>query len=128
MKKYLLFLLVTLLSSTAYADIIDDVAAAFKSGDVKELSKYFASTIELNAEGQEGVYSNVQAEQILKDFFQKNTPGSVKVVHRVVSNANYKFGVIQLNTNKGTYRISYELKSMSGNFLVTQVRIEENKG
>lgn len=127
MKKYLLILFLGGVNQIAFADIIDDVAQSFKSGHAKSLAQYFASSIELSMLNQEEVYSSAQAEIIFKDFFQKNSPISTRVIHKVISNANYKFGVILLSTSKNNYRISYELKSASGKFLITQIRIEENK-
>jgi hypothetical protein len=126
--KYILTLSIVLLFKTVTAfDIIDNVAVAFKSGNAKELAQHFSSTVELSILNKEDIYSNTQAELILKDFFQKNPPSAAKVIHKVISNANYKFGVIVLTTTKGLYRVSYELKINAGKFLVTQIRIEENK-
>lgn len=126
--KYILTLSVILLFKTVTAfDIIDNVAVAFKSGNAKELAQHFSSTVELSILNKEDIYSNTQAELILKDFFQKNPPSAAKVIHKVISNANYKFGVIVLTTSKGLFRVSYELKINAGKFLVTQIRIEENK-
>ncbi len=108
-------------------DIIDDVANNFKNGDVKAISAYFTSTVELSVLDQEDIYSASQAGLILKEFFAKHPPIGVKVIHKVVSNSNYKFGVITLNTSKGNFRISYELKNSGGNFTISEIRIEENK-
>ena len=121
----LLFFLVA--KATLAFDVIDDVSVYFKTGNVKELSKYFSSTVELSILNKEEVYSANQAELILKDFFIKHPPVGVKVIHRVVSNANYKFGVIILSTSKGNFRVSFELKNTAGGFNITQIRIEENK-
>ena len=127
MKKFLLLLFFAGAVQVAKADIIEEIAAHMKNGDVKSLSNYFASTVELSILNQEDIYSNVQAGIILKDFFQKNPPKSSQVVHKVNSNANYKLGVILLNTSKNIFRVSYELKAVSGKFMIAQIRIEENK-
>lgn len=126
--KYIIALSLLLLFKIVNAsEIIDDVAMAFKTGNVKALSNYFSSTLELNILNDEDIYSSVQAEMILKNFFEKHKPYSSKVIHKVISNANYKFGVIILNTSNGSFRTSYELKNTGGKFLITQIRIEENK-
>lgn len=126
--KYILTLSLLFLFSIANAsDIIDDVAMAFKTGNIKEISRYFSSTLELDILNEEDTYSSVQAEMILKNFFSKNVPYSSKVIHKVISNANYKFGVIILSTPNGSFRTSYELKNTGGKFLITQIKIEENK-
>ncbi len=129
MIKYLLSFTLFLIcfNSVAAVDIIDDIADLFKAGDTKEISKYFSSSIELTINDEENVYSKVQAELILNDFFKNNTPVNYKIVHKVTSNANYKFGVIMLETKKNSYRTSYELKNTAGKFQITQIRIEANK-
>jgi len=120
-------LLLFLFQFVTPSDVIDDVSASFKSANVKEISKYFSSTVELAILNDEDVYSANQAELILKDFFVKHPPLTTKIIHKVVSNANYKFGVIILNSAKGIFRISFEFKSAGDSFRITQIRIEENK-
>lgn len=127
MKKIFLFFFLVISIKVARADVIDDIAIFLKNGDVKSLSGFFASTVELSILGQEEIYSNVQAGIILKDFFQKNPPKSAQIIHKVTSNSNYKFAVILLTTNKNIFRVSYELKTTQGKFLIAQIRIEENK-
>lgn len=108
-------------------DIIDDINNVFKNGDIKTLSSYFSNTVELSIMDQDDIYSASQAGLILKDFFSKNPSNGTKIIHKVVSNASYKFGVIQYNSNKGVYRISFELKGNGSEIKLTQIRIEENK-
>ena len=127
MKPALTILFLFLFKTALSFDVIDEVSNAFKTGNSKELSKYFSSTIELSILNEEEIYSGSQAEIILKDFFLKHPPIATKIIHKVISNANYKFGVLVLNTSKGNFRVSYELKNMGGKFLINQIRIEENK-
>jgi hypothetical protein len=56
----------------AKADIFDDIALALKTGNSKELAKYFRPRVELKVGSNEDIYSKAQAEMILKDFFEKN--------------------------------------------------------
>lgn len=127
MKLAFTCLMLLIANATFAYDVIDDVSGYFKSGNVNELSKYFSTTVELSILDKEEVYSANQAQLILKDFFVKHPPQGAKVIHRVVSNVNYKFGVIILNSAKGNYRVSFELKNTAGGFNITQIRIEENK-
>ena len=124
--SYTLILLLFFKVSFAF-DVIDDVANYCKNADVKAISGLFSSTVELSVLDQDDIYSASQASLILKDFFAKHPPIGVKVIHKVVSNANYRFGVMLLSTSKGNFRISYELKNASGNFTISEIRIEENK-
>ena len=54
-------------------DVIDDITSSVRSGNTKELSKYFSSTVSMTLMNDEGIYSRVQAEIILRDFFSRNT-------------------------------------------------------
>ncbi len=109
------------------SDIIDDISSLLRSSNTKEISKHFASTLELTILSEEDVYSKVQAEQILKDFFNKHNPSSVKIIHRLVSNPGYRFGVALITTDKGEFRTSFSMKDNGGKFLITEMHIEYNK-
>lgn len=127
--KYLITLVLIMSMKFALAfDVIDDVVATFKSGNAKEVAKYFSTTVELSILDKEDIYSSNQATLILKDFFAKYPATSTSIIHKVTSNPNFKFGVILYSTSKGKYRISFELKSNSNSFILSQIRIEENKG
>lgn len=126
--KYSLTLLFVMLFKVSFGfDVIDNLNSVFKNGDIKTLSSYFSKTVELSIMDQDDIYSSNQANLILKDFFSKNPANATKIIHKVVSNANYKFGVIQYNSDKGIYRISFELKGNGSEIKLTQIRIEENK-
>lgn len=126
--KYTYTLVFLLFIKSAFAfDVIDDMATIFKSGDAKRIAEYFSTTVELSVIDKEDVYSANQATYILKDFFAKHPPISTKVIHKVTSNPNYKFGVILLTTSNANYRVSFELKNNSSKFQLSQIRIEENK-
>lgn len=108
-------------------DIVDDLTALLQSSNTRELSKHFASTVELIILNEEDVYSRVQAEIILKDFLYKHKPLSAKVVHRLDSNPNYRLAVIELATENGNFRTTISLKDTGGRFLITEMRIEFDK-
>ncbi|MBK0382586.1 DUF4783 domain-containing protein [Pedobacter sp. SD-b] len=127
MKYTFTILFVALFKLSFGFDVIDDLSNVLKNGDIKTLSTYFSNTIELSIMDQDDIYSANQANLILKDFFTKNPPSATKIIHKVVSNANYKFGVIVYNSSKGNYRISLELKGNGSDFKLTQIRIDENK-
>jgi Domain of unknown function (DUF4783) len=108
-------------------DPIDKTAELIKRGDIHELAKNFASTIELNIIGDENIYSSTQAELILTNFFKNNQPKSVKILHRISSNPNYHFAVLVLTTVNVVYRTSFSLKNINGQFELNELRIEIEK-
>lgn len=109
-------------------DILNDIAATIKSGNVKEISKFFDSNIEITLLDEEGTYSKAQAEQILIDFFGKNTPKSFELMHTGGSSKeNSKFGIGILTTTKGvTYRTYFLVREINGKQLIQELRFEED--
>jgi len=107
--------------------ILSDIAAYLKSSNTSEISRYFSSSVELVILSEEDVYSKVQAEMILKDFLYKHQPSSSKIIHRLNSNPNYRFAVVELITNNGKFRVTFSLKNTGGKFLINEMRFEVDK-
>lgn len=109
------------------ADPIDNTAELIKAGNIKELAKTFASSVELTILADENIATPAQAEAALTNFFKTNPVKSVTVVHRVNSNANIRFAVLNVVTANGTYRTSISLKLVNGQFALNEFRIEADK-
>jgi len=129
MKILYLFLLILPLSFVFAdpADPIDKAAELIRQGNIHELAASFASNVELTIMGEENTYPNTQAEQIITDFFKKNQPRSVKILHRITSNTSYHFAVLIVTTSNGVYRTSISLKNIQGRFELNELRIEAEK-
>jgi hypothetical protein len=108
-------------------DPIDKTAGLIRRANVTELAKSFAPSFELSILDDENVYTPQPAAQKLTEFFKKNPPKSVRVLHRIVSNRNYRFAVIILTTENGNFRTSFSLKDTGGQFLLNELRIETEK-
>ena len=123
-------LLGTLMIFTAFAfvpteaDVTEDIATLFRTGNSKDLSKYFEANVDMKILDQEDVYSKAQAELILKDFFAKHTPKSFSLVHNGLSKNGAKFAIGSLVTAAGTYKTYYLLKKTGELFTIQQLRIE----
>ncbi len=91
------------------------------------MAGYFASVIELNIFSEEEEYSKAQAELILRDFFSKHTPVAVRVIHRLSSSSNYKFGVFSVLCKEDKLRVSISLANNGNKFLIKTIRIENDK-
>jgi hypothetical protein len=129
MKLLYLFLLILPMPFALVVpeDIIDKTAELIKQGNVSELAKIFSPSVEMTILDQEDIYSTAQAELILANFFKHNPPKSIKILHRITSNANYRFAVLILTTNNGVYRTSFSLKNVNGRFELNELRIETEK-
>jgi len=105
-------------------NVPEEILTAFKKGNSTLLSQYFNSSIELTIENNDNFYSKNQAEQILKDFFNKNSIISFNITHQGEKN-DAIFFIGSLNTNKGTYRVTAYLKFSKNQKLIHQLRIEK---
>lgn len=106
-------------------DCIDQVTNAIVKGSAKDLALYFNSTIDLTVPEKDGSYSDVQAELIIKDFFDKNKPHSFKINHKGSSNDGSEYAIGTLTASKNSYRIYFLIKNTTGKKLIHQIQIEE---
>lgn len=113
------------LSGAIVADNLSGaIALTIKAGNSKELASFFNSNIELVITDQENVYSRSQAEQVLRDFFQRNTPQSFSIIHQG-SKDNSNFAIGNLVTSTGTFRVYFLIKTTNNNSYIHQFRIEK---
>ncbi len=113
------------ISNSLGRDLIAELSSQFRQGNAKEISKYFSPTVNLSIINDSNVYSKVQAEIILESFFKTNSPTGSKIVHRLDSNPNYQYAVIELNTIKGYFRVSYSIKIIDNQAQIVEIRIEK---
>jgi hypothetical protein len=125
MKIVLAFLLF-LTPVFAKADVADQVADAIRTGNAREISKYFAENVDLKVLDQENIYSKAQAELILKDFFAKHPVREFLIIHKSLPKNDSQFATGTLKTTNGTYRVHYLMKTAAGATTVTQFRIENS--
>lgn len=118
----------TILSSGhRYQEIPNEIMSALATGNAKEVSKHFHSSIQLILLDREGMYSREQAEQILRNFFSQHQPTHFTVRHEGgTSSKDSRFIIGILQTGKGIYRISLFMKIIDGKLSIHQLRIEED--
>ena len=122
-----LLVILYLIPANSFADPIDDVASLIRKGNIPELSKLFAPSVEIALLNDENTYSKAQAQAILDKFFSEHKPVTVTILHKIKSNPNYLFGVLIVNTSKETFRIAYTLKGTQGNLMLIEFRVETEK-
>ncbi len=131
MMKFLFPLLILIAphypSGVFQSDYMADMSRLFKAGDSKEIAKNFNNSVALSVSYNEDVYSKVQAEQILREFFNKQSPTQSSVIHQINTNPNMRFGILSLNTKNGQFRISVTTKKINQTFLITELRIDPEK-
>lgn len=114
-----------LVSLAVWADVFDNIAQAFRSGDAKGIARYFDNNIELRIADKGSVYSHNQAELVLKEFFSNNTPRSFNLVHRGSSAKGALYAIGTMETSKGNYRTYILVKEVRGNQYIEELQFEK---
>ena len=106
-------------------DISDDVVVAFQEGDAAELSRFFNTTVEITLLEEESIFSKVQAEQVLRDFFKRNKVKSFQLLHKSTTSRTAAYAIGSLVTNKGKFRTYYSVNRLSSTVYIKELRIEK---
>jgi len=105
-------------------DLIDNIANSFRNGDSKEIGVHFSTSVSLSILDDNNTYSKNQAEILLHNFFEKYNFRSVKILHRMETNATNRYAVLELNTSDRQFRVSLSLKNFNAKFLITDIKID----
>ena len=125
MKKVVFFLLMLVTAgANAQTDITNSVVAAVKTGNVEELSKYFADNIDLAVQDTDDIVSKAQAKQILKKFFDGCAAQDFVIKHQGKSQLGIEYRIGELKAACGTFRVNINLKQVGDSYQVNQFRIE----
>lgn len=101
---------------------LDLIVSAIKKGDSNALAVHFDNLVELSAGDQEGTYSKAQAEQILKNFFQKYPPKSFQLVHEGPSSGNASsYAIGKYISGSETFRTSIYLRKKGEKMLIQEI-------
>ncbi len=123
--KSLIFLaIIALVGFSFTADVIDDIAASIRSGNPKNISKFFIDNIDFKVLDQEDIYSKQQAEMILKDFFTKHPVKAYTVAHKSTPKNGSQYVIGTLETTDGKYRTYFLIKTAGTQTLIHQFKIE----
>jgi glycogen debranching enzyme len=122
-----LFILSFSMLQVKAADPVEQTVSLLKQSTWADLYKTFAKNVDLNILGDGDIYAKDQAEIILNNFFTKNQPFTVKLIHQVNSNADLKYMVVALTAKSGTYRTSISLRNNNGTFQINELHIEAEK-
>jgi hypothetical protein len=104
--------------------LTENIAAAIKAGNSKELAQYFGPTVEIILPGTDGAFSKAQAEMIMKDFFGKSAPVSFTVNQKGNSAGGAQFMIGTYKSKTETLNVYILLKPVSNQLLIQQIHFE----
>lgn len=106
-------------------DIFREIENAMGLGNAKLLAVHMATSVEVEVQGQGGIYSRSQAEQVLNKFFNKYPPTSFQFSHKGNSSAGARFAVGDYVTGKDhAFRVTIFLKKNGENYLIQEMEFE----
>ena len=124
LKSVIILFSLSIFSMAFRIDVIDDIATAVRSGNPKNISKYFIENIEMKMIDKEQVYSKQQGEMILKDFFGKHPVKAFTVAHKSEPKNGSQYVIGQLETSNGKFRTFFLIKTTGDKTLIQQFKIE----
>lgn len=126
MKYFLLSILLLVSSQSLMAQsgeqTFDKISKTFLKNDYKSLGSYFANTLDLIIETNDGTYGKQQALMILKDFFEKNKISHFKIKHNGSSNERTYYAVCDMSSSNKSWSVYILLNTDSQ---IIQLQIEE---
>lgn len=124
MKRYLPLLILFIVASSFVTISFTQIINALKTGDSKELGRYFDTTIEITLPSKSNSYSKSQAELVLKGFFNDNKVKGFEIIHES-ENGNSQYCIGNLSTSNGSYRTTIFVKQKGEKQLVQELRFEK---
>lgn len=102
-------------------DIFAPMKDAIKTGNAKEVIKFFNTSVDMNLDGEVAMYSKAQAEFVLKDFFKKHPSSDFSIVHTGSSKGGLQFAIGRYVSNADTFDVVIRVKEVSGSYLIHEI-------
>lgn len=103
----------------------ESVENAFKEGNAKKLSTFFFENVELKLLDNENVYSKVQAQAVLNQFFDQYRPSEFQIQDYTTKNSSNS-AIAKLKTKNGNFRVILKIKGIKTNFYLQSLQIEKD--
>lgn len=123
---FALFVMIFILALGSYtakaqAEIFAPYKDVIKSGNAKEMVKYFNQSVEMNLDGEVNTYSKAQAEFALRDFFKKHVPTDFTIVHTGSSKGGLQFAIGRYLSSSESYSVLIRVKEVQGTNLIHEI-------
>ena len=105
----------------AQSDIFNPMKDAIKANDAATLVKSFASSVDINLEGNINTYSKAQSEFVLKDFFKKHPVTEFTIVHMGSSKGGLQFSIGRYLSGSDSYNVLIRLRQVGSEYLVHEI-------
>ncbi len=104
---------------------LEDMVNAFKNDRVADMDKYFDSFVPITINNVQANYSHNQADIVLKDFFEKNSPRDFTVMENGSPDNTSKFLIAYFTTSTGVKYNVYILMRLKGTFIIQDFKMNK---
>lgn len=120
-SMFVLVVSINLAQAETNISLPSGITAAINKGDAGSLSVFFNSSIDLVILGRESMCSKSQAEQIMRDFFNKYPNQGFEVLFEG-GKENSKYAIGRYTTTNQIFRVYILIKAQ----IIHQIRIEKD--
>jgi hypothetical protein len=122
-KLFILAMVFVALESFKMYSGIQDVVVSLKSGSVSKLISHIDQSLQITMIDNADVYSQNQAEAVLRDFFKLHPVKDFQLLHQG-NNAGSNFCIGILKTEKGNYRTTIFMRLRENRELLEEIKFE----
>ena len=117
----LILLLVSSLVAKAQTEIFNPIKDAIKSGNAKEVVKYFNQQVDITLERNSNTQSKAQAEFVLRDFFKQHPITDFNIIHTGSSKGGLQYAIGRYVSTGESFNVLMRVREVSGVFLVHEI-------
>lgn len=101
------------------------VESAFQSGDANRIIGYGKSKLLLNIQGNQSAYSLAQANQVLKDFFQKKPVSNFRFTYKGTTDDGAT-AIGTYNSKSENFRVTVRWSKVGNDYFIESIAIEKS--
>lgn len=128
MKEFLICILFFIISTSNLAHaqaVVENVVKAVNNSDASLMSKAFSSSIDINIDNNQAIYSKTQAEVVIKKFFEANTIKSFETKYiSQQDDRSFLYIVGTLITEKSNYLVLLNFKHTNNTYYLVEIKFE----
>jgi len=102
-------------------DVFAPMKDAIKTGNAKEVTKFFNGSVDMNLNGEASTYSKAQAEFVLRDFFKKFPASDFRIQHTGASKGGLQFALGKYASNTDNFDVVIRVKEVDGTYLIHEI-------
>lgn len=108
-----------------WAELQDQLANMFNSANIKELALNFDKRIKVTTDTESNLYSNVQAELVIKNFLSKLEDRKFCCIKRLDIDADTFYITGKLNSTQGNYKIFIFISDEDEAEIIREIKFEK---